>query len=221
MNFRIILIRNGEYKKTLYKSTVKTNIFQRYFLMIEENKEIKFPRKFINTKKIKPVDYQLAIIKPTEKTDKFRILRDNYGKVYTEKPLGDWTILASAPYNIEETFWIYGENPFAKTKKPTINGVVKKLFIGAHKKNMIKQVIVVHNKLLIYNEEYFDMVICKCIEDAQRLHHTLANAAKKQKIKSLLFMGTATPATASEMYKLIEKNTSWPLRKIWRKNTRP
>ncbi len=86
---------------------------------------------------------------------------------------------------------------------------------------MVKQVIVVHNKLIIYNEEQFDMVICKCKEDAQRLHHALGAVAKKQKIKSLLFMGTATPATVGRMYQIIHEHTGWPMPKIRRRSTRP
>jgi hypothetical protein len=65
------------------------------------------------------------------------------------------------------------------------------------------------------------MVLCKNLEDAQRLHHTLAKIAKKQKIKSLMFMGTATPATISRMYDLIHEETGWPYIKIRRTSTRP
>lgn len=93
--------------------------------------------------------------------------------------------------------------------------------IGAHGKKMVKQIIVVYNKLIIYNEDQFDMVICKKLEDAQRLHHTLAKIAKKQKIKSLLFMGTASPATIGRMYDVIHENTGWPYTKIRRTSTRP
>jgi hypothetical protein len=65
------------------------------------------------------------------------------------------------------------------------------------------------------------MIICKCVEDAQRLHHTLAKIAKKQKIKSLLFMGTASQATIGRMYDLIKEKTGWPIKKIRRTSTRP
>jgi hypothetical protein len=56
--------------------------------------------------------------------------------------------------------------------------------IGVHGKKMVKEIIVVYNKLIIYNENQFDMVICKNLEDAQRLHHTLSKICKKQKIKT-------------------------------------
>jgi hypothetical protein len=109
----------------------------------------------------------------------------------------------------------------SKIKRPTINEVVKRLVSGAHRAKIVKQVIVVHNKLIIYNEDQFDMVVCKCKDDAQRLHHTLNKVARKQKIKSLLFMGTATPATVSRMYEIIHEHTGWPMTKIRRRSTRP
>ena len=218
MVFRVILIANGKYKKTLHRSKTRETAYINFHSLKEDNK-VMFPRKFINSNGLKPVKYEICVTKPTEEGDTFRILRDGYGKLYTEEPLGDWTILASAPYDIEETFWIYGlEN---KTDRPTIKEVVKRLMIGAHGKKMVKQIIVVYNKLIIYNEDQFDMVVCKKLEDAQRLHHTLAKIARKQKIKSLLFMGTASPANIGRMYDLIHDETGWPYTKIRRTSTRP
>ena len=217
--FRVILLSNGEYKKTLHKSRTKETSFIHYHRLITENQNVKFPKKFINTKKIKPVSFKICVIRPTEPDDVFRTIRDEYGRTYTEKPLGDWTILASEDYQIEEEFWIYGKNP--KANRSNIEDVLRKLFIGAHKKGMVKQIIIVHNKLLIYSEEQFDMIICKNKKECQRLNHTLAKLTKKQKIKSLLFMGTASPATISLMYDVIKENTGWPIEKIRRTSTRP
>lgn len=218
MIFRVVLVGNGEYRTTLHRCKTRETAFINFY-RIKENNKVLYPKKFINTKGIKPVKYQICVTKPTEDNDTFRILRDDYGKLYTEKPLGDWTILHSDEYQIEEMFWIYGLN--SKAKRPTITEVVKRLMVGAHSKKMVKQIIVVYNKLLIYNETQFDMVLCKNLEDAQRLHHTLAKIAKKQKIKSLMFMGTASKATRGLMYDLIHKHTGWPYKKIRRTSTRP
>jgi len=219
MTYRVILTANGKYMKTLHKSRTIDTSFTHYHALIYTNQSVKFPKRFINTAKILPVKYQICVTKITEPNDTFRRLRDAYGRTYFEKPLGDWTILAAEPYEIEETFWIFGLNP--KANRPIIDEVVKRLAVGAYKKNMVKQVLVVHNKLVIYNEEQFDMVICKCKKDAQRLHHTLGAIAKKQRIKSLMFMGTATPATISWMYPLIQKETGWSYAKTVRRTTRP
>jgi hypothetical protein len=219
MLYRVVLVSNDEYKKTISRSLTRETAFINFNKLIEKNKEVKFPKKYINTNAILPVKFKICITKPTEPNDVFRTLRDNFGRTYIEKPLGDWTILASADYNVEEKFWIYGHDP--KANRPTIDVIVKKLMLGAYKKNMVKQVIVVHNKLIIYNEEQFDMVLCKCMDDAQRLHHTLAKIAKKMKIKSLLFMGTAQPVVISQMYEIIQQHTNWPMEKIRRYTTRP
>lgn len=218
MDYRVILVANGEYKKTLHRCKTRETAFINFHKIKEDNKVL-YPKRFINTKGIKPVKYQICITKPTEPTDTFRTLRDDYGKLYTEKPIGDWTILESDEYLIEETFSIFGLDN--KTDRPNISEVIKRLLTGAHAKKMVKQIIVVYNKLLIYNEDQFDMVICKNLEEAQRLHHTLAKIAKKQKIKSLLFMGTAQPAQIGRMYDLIHERTKWPYTKIRRTSTRP
>jgi len=218
MEFRVVLVSNGVYKKTLHRCKTRETAFLNFHKIKEQNKVL-YPRKFINTKGIIPVKYQIYITKPTEPTDTFRTLRDDYGKLYTEKALGDWTILHSDEYEVEETFWIYGYNP--KKERPNISEIVKRLMVGAHAKNMVKQVIVVYNKLIIYNEEQFEMVLCKNLQDAQRLHHTLAKIAKKQKIKSLMFMGTASKANIGRMYDLIVEKTGWPITKVRRRSTRP
>ena len=218
MDYRVILVANGEYKKTLHRCKTRETAFINFHRLLEDNKVL-FPRKFINTKTIQPVTYKICVSKPTEKDDVFRTLRDDFGRTYTEKPLGDWTILHSDDYQVEETFWIYGYNP--KKERPTITEIVKRLVSGAHSKKMVKQIIVVYNKLIIYNEDQFDMVLCKNLEDAQRLHHTLAKIAKKQKIKSLMFMGTASKVMIGRMYDLIHDNTKWPYTKIRRRSTRP
>lgn len=219
MEYRVILLANGNYKKTLHKSKTRETAFLNFNRLKEDNNTILYPKKFINTHTIKRIGYKICITKTTEATDEFRILRDDYGKLYTEKPIGNWTILHSDNYNLEETFWLFGVDN--KKLRPNISEIIKKLMSGAYSKNMTKQIIVVHNKLIIYNESQFDMVICKNLEDAQRLHHTLGNIVKKQKIKSLLFMGTASKSMVSRMYDIIHEHTRWAYTKIRRKTTRP
>jgi hypothetical protein len=217
MTYRVILLCNGEYKKTLHRARTLETIFMRYHKIKDENK-ILFPKRFVNSNKIIPVKYEIAVTKPSEDGDTYRILRDEYGKLYTENPLGDWTILASQEYDLEETFMIYGLG-YKNGERPSIREIVKRLMINAHSKKNVKQIIVVYNKLLIYNEDQFDMVLCKNMEDAQRLHHTLAKIARKQKIKSLLFMGTATKANIGRLYDVIHEETGWSYPKIRRQST--
>lgn len=220
MLYRVILTRNNEYVMTLHRCKTRETSFINFRKKIEENEKIMFPKKFVNYNGIKPVKYKIYCVKDTEETDEFRTVRDSLGRVKIEKPLFSiWTVLDSAEYQLEESFWIYGKNP--KADRPTIHEIIKLLMknLGIAKTN--KVIIVVHNKLLIYNESSFDMIICKCKKDAQRLHHTLAKAAQNNKIKNLLFMGTASKASISKMYDLILEKTDWNIEKIRRTSTRP
>lgn len=220
MTYRVILTRNNEYVMTLHRCKTKETSFVNFRKKLEENDKIIFPKKFINYNGIKPVKYKIYCVKDTEETDEFRVVKDKLGKVKIEKPLfGIWTVLDSADYELEETFWLYGKD--SRNDRCTIHEVLKLLMknLGIAKTN--KVVIVVHNKLLIYNESNFEMVICKCKKDAQRLHHALSKAAKNNKIKNLLFMGTASKANISNMYDLIHEKTKWPYTKIRRTSTRP
>jgi len=217
--YRVILLKNGKYSMTMHRCKTRETSFINYRKIIDANVGVIFPRRYVNYKGIKKITYKVAIIKDTEEGDEFRVLRDKMGRTYTEKPLGNWTILDDHPYEFEETFWMFGKDPVKDRVK--INDILKVMMVGAYKKNMTKQLIVVHNKLILYNEDQFEMVICKCKEDAQRLHHMIHNACKKNKIKSIIFMGTASEATVSYMYEIIQTHTGWPMTKIRRTSTRP
>lgn len=218
--YRVILTRNGKYKKTLHRSRTKETSFINFRKLVEENNNVIFPKEYTNSHGINKVKYKILVVKDVEDDDKFRVNRDELGKTYIEGPLYDiWTILDDSPYQIEETFWMYGRDPIHD--RVTIHDILKPLMLNAYKKTTAKQLIVVHNKLVLYDENQFEMVICKCKLDAQRLHHTLAKACKKNKIKSIVFMGTASKTTIPMMYELILDKTDWTIEKIRRTTTRP
>jgi hypothetical protein len=218
--YRVILTKNGEYKMTLHRCKTVETSFINYHRIIDENKSVLFPKKYINYNGIKPVKYKIYVVKDTEEGDDFRTRRDSMGRTYREKPLfGIWTVLDDHEYDLEETFWMYGRDP--KHDRVTIHDVTKYLMKNIQEHKHSKQIIVVYNKLVIYNEKQFDMVICKCKKDAQRLHHELNKAVKKSKIKGLVFMGTASKAMIGRMYDIIQENTGWDILKIRRTSTRP
>lgn len=219
MLYRVILTKNGEYKKTIHRCKKRDTSFINFNRLKADNKVL-FKRKFINYKGIIPVEYKIYIVKDYEETDKPRMIRDRFGKLVEEKPIfGIWTVLADEDYDVEESFWVYGFNPL--TERKNIFDILKILMIGMNNPKHTKQIVVVHNKLLFYDEERFDMIICKNKKDAQRLHHALAKAAINGKIKSLYFMGTAGKGIIGDFYEIIHENTGWSYTKIWRTNTRP
>ena len=216
--YRIILMGNGDYKKTLHRCKTRDTAFINYRKLKLENEQVLFPRKFINSHGIQPIDYEIFIVKDYELNDKMRIRRSKLGKTYEEKPLfGIWTALDSSDFNIEETFWLYGKE---SNDRITITDILDMLRVVDNQKD-VKQLIIVHNKLIIHSNTIFEMIICKCKKDAQRLHHELQKLYIKYEISGCLFMGTATPATVSRMYEIIKENTDWLIEKIRRTSTRP
>jgi len=194
--------------------------YKNFHRLKEENETIIFPKRYINDGAIKPVKYEIYLVKDIEDGDKNRYVRDNVGKVTQEKPIFNyWTVIDNADYDIEEEFWIYGHP--SKRDRKTIKDVVRVVMNDATDAKRSRQVIVVHNKLVIQNEDRFDMVICKNKRDCQRLHHLLNDSAEKFKLKGLVFMGTCGDANISMMYDIIYENTNWTYQKIRRTSTRP
>lgn len=218
--YRVIVTKNGKYLSTLWRCQKKSTAFIQFTKFKGENKDIIFPKKYINSivnKKhgIRPVEFKILVVKNTEPNDKFRVLRDKFGRTYTEKPIGSWTILDEAEYNYEEQFLVYGVGARGK-ERYTVKDIIKKITVGAYKKDVLKQIIVVYNKLVIYNEDSFDMVLCKNKQDAQRLHHFLYKLSVKNKITGFTFAGTVQKRSKvlNQMYQIIHDRTGWSLKKI-------
>jgi len=179
-----------------------------------------FPKQYVNDGTIKPIKYEIYLVKDIEGGDKNRYVRDEAGRIGEEKPIFNlWTVIDSKDYFIEEEFWVYG-HPSKKNRK-TIREVIRMMLSNAKDARKSRQVIVVHNKLVISNEDQFDMIICKNKRDCQRLHHILNNGAKNFKLKGLVFMGTCSDANIPTLYEIIHENTGWAYRKIRRTTTRP
>lgn len=219
MDYRVILTRNGEYKKTFHKSKTRETAFKHFNALKEANK-VYFPKRFINYGGIKPVEYKISIVKDYEEGDEQRWLRDDYGRLYKEDILfGKWTVLVSSIYEFEEEFYVFGHDPIHE--RMTIREIMVKMVQGINNPLNLKRIIVVHNKLVMHDDNNFEMVICKCKKDAQRLHHELKKATEGKKLNNLIFSGTAKGPIISQMYDLIEENTGWSMRKIRRTTTRP
>ena len=91
---RIILVRNGEYKSTLYRCKTRQAAFIKFRKIREENENnIMFPKRYIAYKKIVPVEYKIYCVKDTEEGDEFRKIKLNEESFKYEKPIfGIWTI---------------------------------------------------------------------------------------------------------------------------------
>jgi hypothetical protein len=218
--FRLVLMQNGKYKKTIYTCNSKETAYIRLNELKAESESVHFPKQWINyNDTISPVKYKTLLIKLHEDGDKSLIQRDEHGKILKKSPLsGKWTIIAEQPHQIEETFYVYGMD-FRKNR-PTIKTIIKLMGKNGYRDNFSKQITRIFNKILIYDGEIFNLIICKCEEDAKRLYKKLYQIAKTYKMKGLIFMGQSQEHNLKFYYKLIKDNTNICWSNIFKKGTR-
>lgn len=220
--YRIILVKNKKRKKILHKGKDKDLIFQIFNELIEKNKVL-FPKKFVNYKSIVPIQYEIIIVKKREIGDKNRIVRNELGQLVEEIPSSSkWVIVDKHNYDVEETFWVWGYDK-RKDRFDTRRIAQEILLKDMRKKYMVKEVVIVYNKLIISSDlDDFNLIICKCQDDAIRLHNALKKAISKTKIKNILFFGLSKTRTRqiSDMYQLIMDHTGWNLQQARRLSTR-
>ena len=77
------------------------------------------------------------------------------------------------------------------------------------------------NSLFNGSNDDFEMVICKCENDAARLYTEIEKELKKEKNKSVLFMGESKGVSKDRLELKIMEKTGWKMFKIRRKSTRP
>lgn len=218
MEYRVILTKNKKLRKILYKCRSNEFAINKFRQIIKEN-NVSFPQKFVNYRGIIPVKYELLLIKERDENDKNRIVRNEYGKLVEEISGNDkWVIIDRVPYQIEETFWVFGYNPLKN--RFDIKKIIKEILLkNIRKKNFTMQIIVVQNKLIFQSYDELEIIFCKNKADAIRLHDALMEAAITTRMDKLLFFGLAGDKMIGELYVKIQEKTGWKMKHVRRPST--
>jgi hypothetical protein len=195
--------------------------------LLEENKKIEIPVKFINNKRKNPSHYEyegeyvvLKRIRDKNTQTNESMLRDEYGRFVKHITTSEnWFIYEKFPYYKEETFWAYGYNP--KTDRKTIKWIYSN-FISNFIENTydIVQVYLYNNKLIFrYPENKLNFIITKNISDGIRVYNFLQDKYKKN--KQIIFTGFITKHSdrTMETISLLKEKTGWDITKIYRRHT--
>jgi hypothetical protein len=149
------------------------------------------------------------------------MVRNDLGQLVEETTTSaKWIIIDKHPYYMEETFWVWGFNH--RSDRFDAKRIVQEILLkNIRKKHMVKQVVIVYNKLIIQSDsDDFNLIICKCQNDAVRLHNALKQAVSKSRIKNIIFFGLAKPKQISDMYEIIMEHTGWDRMQVRRLSTR-
>lgn len=222
--YQLIILKNNECIKTISSHFSFGRAKLKFGNMMEENKKIIFPVQYLNVGKIEEVKYYLAIIQRKEdgSSTNSTKLKNEYG-MYVDHIIVDndeWLMMEKEEYNFEETFWVYGYNPFfyRKTFIFIFNNLVLKY---ASNKYEFLNIHFYKNKLIIESFSHTDMVLCKNREDAIRLYCLLDEYCKSFKMKNMMFSGDDCRNRISSVRVIdkIENLTHWTRKKIQRNTT--
>ena len=192
--------------------------------MLKENKKVVFPMRWNNHQHVmRECEYELVIIKGKDEfDDDVSKIKDDSGKyINYQSSDEDWVIYDRAPYNVEETFWVYGYHP--RIQRKDFNWIFDN-FIAKDAKNkyMFKSVQVFKNKLLVDINGKLEIVICKNKQDCVRLYNKIEEVSTNRKFKYIAFMGNVTDSKyKSNWVDRIQQLTHWSNYKINRTSTRP
>lgn len=219
--YHIILTSNGKQIKNIYNCASERLVNKKFDELINENKNVRFPVRYINIGKLVDAHYELFIIKRNDGDKKETKLKDENGKIINFQTNDDnWVIYDREDYEKEETFWVYGYHPVFQRKN--FNWIYDNLISNNVDKYNLKQVMVYRNKLLINNVNELNMVLCKNESDCIRLYNELEMEIEKNKVKYVHFTGDAYHSyLKGTWFKKIKDLTGWETLKIRRKSLRP
>ena len=81
---------------------------------------------------------------------------------------------------------------------------IKNILLRKNKSILVKQVNYINNKLLIHQNNDFDIIVCKCNKDAKRLYDTLFEFYNTNKLKNIMFTGKVYK-NKKQVYKIIKE----------------
>ena len=222
--YSIILINHGKQLYSICSDTTEEKIYKRFDNLLNENKKVVFPVRWNNHEHVMiESEYELVIIKCRDEYESLvNKVRTDTGEFvdYTTTD-DDWIVIDRAPYNIEETFWVYGYHP--RLQRKDFNWIFDN-FVSKDAKNkyMFKSIQVYLNKVLFDCNGKLEIVICKNKQDAIRMYNMIESIALKKKYKYIAFMGDVSKSKyRKDWFNRIQETTHWNKVKINRPSTRP
>ena len=221
--YHIITVSRGKQLNDIFQTSSEIRVNHEFGKLLEDNKKVIFPVKYINNKKILPAEYEYVIIKSKQDGDKdvTRLRNENGMFVNISTTDDDWVVYDRGPMLKEETFWVYGYHPVHQRK--TFKWIFDEFILNKKdNKKELKCIVVFQNKFIIDTNGKLNMVICKNKEDAVRMYNLVGEWCNEKKIKYVLFGGDAFRThVRKEWYKKLQEWTSWSWRKLSRKSLRP
>lgn len=208
--FKVVMCLNGTQKKMLarFRSEPEAREYINGFL--EEQSGVIFKREVVSARSLKPSVNEIVLLEKNKNEGKKNaMIRNEFGKVVEHKTTNDlWVIVDKFPYDIEETFHVWGYE--SKFDRKTFEWIYENILLGKRANRFdIKRVFLYKNKILIKNDtNKMDLIICKCVRDSVRLYIMCSDWVKRDKVGYVFFMGNYGDINFKDRKKKIEKEIS-------------
>lgn len=222
MEYKVTFAVNNVIRKHLYTTLVKDRAYAAFNRAVKDNQNsVIFDKRFASDKKVREVVYKIFLIKTHAQDDVRRKIKDENGN-HVDEPLlgGRYTVLDDMEIKIEETFWVFGYDP--NNDRKTVMEIMSIIYMeNINDRFSHKFAISIRNKVIIWNEDVFHMIICKNESDADRLQLKLREISDMKRLSSITFGGVCAKSNTARLYELIMERTGWSYKKSTRSTTRP
>jgi len=190
--YKIILFKNGKRVKCFFSSNSYKSILRKYSNIINEKKP-KFIIEYLSRKKIR---FEVGVV-TTESVSDSIFVKDELGRT-KEIAMGNtvYNIVKLLPYWKEE--FIYDHT--TKSKVPYLD------FLSTYLNYKdFKQVFTLNNKLVVQNDEEFNLFSLKTVSDASRLIDLIEFELMDAGRMDCLFVRDTSTVQRKQLYDLLER----------------
>lgn len=195
MNYQIVLFKNKTKKKIIKKFKTHKRANNYFESLISESDTVIFDRKYENGLEC---TYELALLEKTSGTFLPIFLKDEFGrKIKVNLDDDDFTILKIMKFKIEESFLDYSKNVKMKFDE------LLKTYL---KVDGLKLVSKLNNKIIIQNDDKFNLLTFKNDDDSLRFIDNVSEYFINEKRYDCMFVKDYTTSQRKYLYNLLEEN---------------
>ena len=190
--YQIVLFKNKVKKKIIKKFKTFKRAENYYKYLVEVSDNVIFSKQYDNGFES---DYELSLMSPKKINSESLFVKDEFGRqLKVEVEDSENSITKITKYNIEEFFVDYG-------KKTKINSAtfIKKYLDSTG----LKLVSKLNNKVVVQNDEIFNLFTFKNDDDSSRFIDTISNHFLKSKRMDCIFVKDYDTIQRKYLYNLL------------------
>ena len=196
MKYFVVLFKNKKKKKIINKFMFKKHAVSLYKKLIKESENVFFNKKLHNTEEC---TFELGLISTKNEHDSPTYLKDELGRSHRVniKSEDNLYFIEISPYNVEEKIFDIKDN-----KKINIHEFSKKYL----SKGGLKSISILNHKIVVQNEDKFNLFSLKSEEEALRFLDALQKYLTHINNNLCMILKSTTLPQKKYMYDLLTKN---------------